>query len=143
MTKIAFIGAGSLAFTRKLARDLMTFPLLQDATLALMDIDAGRLDFAQKSVRRIVDLGNYPATVQTTMDRAEALKDADVVLVTILAGGTDVWRYDIEIPQKYGVDINIRDTRRPPGIFPALRTIPVMLDIAREMEPYSPLATLP
>ncbi|MBL7183524.1 MAG: alpha-galactosidase [Anaerolineae bacterium] len=142
MTKIAFIGAGSLAFTRKLARDLMTFPLLQDATLALMDIDAGRLDFAQKSVRRIVDLGNYPATVQTTMDRAEALKDADVVLVTILAGGTDVWRYDIEIPQKYGVDINIGDTRGPAGIFRALRTIPVMLDIARDMERYCPHATM-
>jgi len=142
MTKIAFIGAGSLAFTGKLARDLMTFPLLQDATLALMDINAERLDFAQKSVQKIVDLGNYPATVEATMDRVEALKDADVVLVTILAGGTDVWRYDIEIPKKYGVDINIGDTRGPAGIFRALRTIPVMLDIARDMEHYCPHATM-
>jgi alpha-galactosidase len=142
MTKIAFIGAGSLGFTRKLARDLLTFPLLQDATLALMDIDAERLDFSQKSVQRIVEMGKYPAKVEATMDRTEALKDADVVLVTILAGGTDVWRYDIEIPKKYGVDINIGDTRGPSGIFRALRTIPVMLDIAQDMERYCPDATM-
>jgi alpha-galactosidase len=142
MTKIAFIGAGSLEFTRKLARDLMTFPLLQDATLALMDIDAERLDFAQRSVQKIVELGNYPAAVEATMDRAEALKGADVVLVTILAGGTNVWRHDIEIPKKYGVDINIGDTRGPSGIFRALRTIPVMLDIAHDMERYCPDATM-
>jgi len=142
MTKIAFIGAGSLGFTRKLARDLLTFPLLQDATLALMDIDAERLDFSQKSVQRIVEMGKYPAKVEATMDRIEALKDADIVLVTILAGGTDVWRYDIEIPKKYGVDINIGDTRGPSGIFRALRTIPVMLDIAQDMERYCPDATM-
>ena len=142
MTKIAFIGAGSLGFTRGLVRDILTFPLLKDATLALMDINAERLDFAQRSVQRIVDMGNYPATVTATMDRAEALKDADAVLVTILAGGTDVWRYDIEIPKKYGVDINIGDTRGPAGIFRALRTIPVMLGIAHDMERYCPDATM-
>ncbi len=142
MTKITFIGAGSLGFTRKLVRDLLTFPTLKDATLSLMDIDAERLDFAQKSVQRIVDMGNYPAKVEATMDRAEALKEADFVLVTILAGSTDVWRYDIEIPKKYGVDTNIGDTRGPSGIFRALRTIPVMLGIARDMERYCPKAVM-
>jgi alpha-galactosidase len=142
MTKIAFIGAGSLGFTRALVRDILTFPLLQDATLALMDIDAERLDFAQRSVQRIVEMGRYPAKVQATMDRAEALKGADVVLVTILVGGTEVWRHDIEIPKEYGVDINIGDTRGPSGIFRALRTIPVMLSIAHDMERYCPEATM-
>jgi len=142
VTKIAFIGAGSLGFTRGLVRDILTFPLLEDATLALMDIDAERLDFAQRSVQRIVDMGNYPAKVEATMDRAEALKDADAVLCTILAGGTDVWRYDIEIPKKYGVDTNIGDTRGPSGVFRALRTIPVMLGIVKDMEQYCPGATL-
>ncbi|MEM7033532.1 MAG: alpha-glucosidase/alpha-galactosidase, partial [Chloroflexota bacterium] len=85
MTKIAFIGAGSLGFTRKLVRDLLTFPLLEDATLALMDINEERLDFAKRSCQRIVDMGKYPAKVEATMDRAEVLKDADFVLVTILA----------------------------------------------------------
>ncbi len=142
MTKIAFIGAGSLGFTRGLVRDILTFPLLKDATLALMDIDSERLEFARKSVQRIVDMGHYPAKVEATLDRAEALKGADVVLVTILAGGTDVWRYDIEIPKQYGVDINIGDTRGVSGIFRALRTIPVMLGIVKDMEHYCPDATL-
>ena len=66
MTKIAFIGAGSLGFTRGLVRDILTFPLLRDATLSLMDIDPERLEFAQQSVQRIVDLGNYPAKVEAT-----------------------------------------------------------------------------
>jgi alpha-galactosidase len=142
MTKITFIGAGSLGFTRKLVRDILTFPRLEDATLTLMDIDAERLDFSQRAVQRIVDLGEYPATVEATMDRAAALEGADVVLVTILAGGTDVWRHDIEIPKKFGVDTNIGDTRGPSGIFRALRTIPVMLDIVKDMERLCPDAVM-
>jgi alpha-galactosidase len=142
VTKIAFIGAGSLGFTRGLVRDVLTFPLLRDATLALMDVDAERLEFAQSSVRRIVEMGNYPAKVEATMDRAEALRGADIVLVTILADGVDVWRHDIEIPKQYGIDTNIGDTRGPSGIFRALRTIPVMLEIARDMERYCPDATM-
>ncbi len=142
MPKIAFIGAGSWGFTRKLVRDVLTFPLLENSTIALMDVDAEKLDFAKRAVQRIVDLGKYPAKVEATLDRAAALKDADYVVVTILAGGLDVWRNDIEIPKKYGIDINIGDTRGPSGIFRALRTIPVMLDIARDMEKYCPNATM-
>jgi len=142
MTKITFIGAGSLGFTRALARDIFTFPLLKDATLTLMDINAERLEFARKSIQHIIDMGSYPAKIEATMDRVEALKGADVVLCTILAGDVDVWRYDIEIPKKYGVDTNVGDTRGPSGIFRALRTIPVMLDIVRDMERYCPEAIL-
>jgi alpha-galactosidase len=142
MTKIAFIGAGSLGFTRGLVRDILTFPLLQDATLALMDINPERLDFARRSVQKIVDMGHYPAKVEATLNRAEALQGADAVLVTILSGSTDVWRHDIEIPKQYGVDINIGDTRGVSGIFRALRTIPVMLEIAHDMEKYCPQATM-
>jgi len=140
VTKITFIGAGSLEFTRGLARDIFTFPLLKDATISLMDIDAERLEFARQSVQRIVAMGDYPAQVEATLDRAEALEGADAVLCTILAGGTEVWRHDIEIPKKYGVDINVGDTRGPSGIFRALRTIPVMLDIIRDVERYCPNA---
>ncbi|MGN6562926.1 MAG: alpha-glucosidase/alpha-galactosidase, partial [Thermomicrobiales bacterium] len=138
MTKIVFIGAGSLGFTRNLVRDVLTFPLLADATLALVDIDPERLEFARSSVQRIVELGNYPATVEATQDRAAALKGADIVVVTILANSVEVFRHDIEIPKQFGVDTNIGDTRGPSGIFRALRTIPVMLDIARDMERYCP-----
>ncbi len=142
MTKIAFIGAGSFGFTRKLVRDILTFPLLEDATLALMDIDPERLDFSRKAVQRIVDAGEYPAKVEATLDRQEALEGADAVLCTILSGGVDVWQHDILIPKSYGVDINVGDTRGPAGIFRALRTIPVMLDIVKDMEELCPDATL-
>ena len=142
MSKIAFIGAGSFGFTRNLVRDILTFPLLKDATLSLMDIDAERLDYIKRAVERIVAEGNYPAKVQATMDRVEALQGADAVICTILAGGVQVWRHDIEIPKRYGVDINVGDTRGPAGVFRALRTIPVMLSICRDMERYCPNAIL-
>jgi alpha-galactosidase len=142
MPKICFIGAGSLGFTRGLVRDILTFPLLENSTITLMDINPERLDFAYKAVKRLVDLGHYPAKVEATLSREEALKDADAVLCTILAAPTSVWRHDIEIPKKYGVDINVGDTRGPAGIFRALRTIPVMLSIVKDMERLCPHAIL-
>jgi alpha-galactosidase len=140
--KITFIGAGSFGFTRSLVRDILTYPAFKDSTIALMDINEERLGFIKKAVDKIIAAGNYPAKVMATTDRAEALKDADGVICTILAGGVHVWRYDIEIPKKYGVDINVGDTRGPAGIFRALRTIPVMLDICRDIERYCPDAIL-
>ncbi len=140
MKKIAFIGAGSFGFTRTLVRDILTFPAFRDCHIALMDIDAKRLEYIERAVKRIVSAGNYPAKVTATMNRAEALEGADGVLVTILAGGVQVWRHDVEIPKKYGVDINVGDTRGPAGIFRALRTIPVMMDILRDIEKHCPNA---
>jgi alpha-galactosidase len=142
MTKITFIGAGSLGFTSELVRDILTFPLLEGATLSLMDIDAERLEWAKKGVEKLVAAGNRPAKVEATLDRAAALKGTDVVLTTILAGSTEVWRHDIEIPKKYGVDTNVGDTRGPSGIFRFLRTINPMMEIVRDMEKYCPGAVL-
>ena len=138
MTKITFIGAGSLGFTTGLVRDILTFPILQDANISLMDIDQERLGVVKDAVTRLVDASGCPAKVEATLDRAEALKGADVVLTTILSGSTDVWRYDVEIPKKYGVDINVGDTRGPSGIFRFLRTLPDMMDIVKDMEKYCP-----
>lgn len=142
MTKIAFIGAGSFGFTRTLVRDIMSYPLLQDSTIALMDIDKERLAYITKAVKKIITAGKYPAKVISTTDRKEALKDADAVMCTILAGDVDVWQYDIRIPKKYGVDFNVGDTRGISGIFRALRTIPVMLDICRDIEKLCPGAIM-
>ena len=142
MSKIAFIGAGSFGFTRNLVKDILTFPLLEDATLSLMDIDPERLDYVHRAVGRIVTEGGYPAKVEATTDRVGALKGADAVICTILAGGVQVWRHDIEIPKRYGIDINVGDTRGPAGVFRALRTIPVMLSICQDMEQQCPDAIL-
>ncbi|HEY3283643.1 MAG TPA: alpha-galactosidase [Armatimonadota bacterium] len=138
MPKITFIGAGSLGFTRGLVRDILTFPELAGSTLSLMDIDPERLEFARTAVQRIVDAGKYPAKVEASLDRKQALEGADAVLCTILAAPTSVWRHDIEIPKKYGVDTNVGDTRGPSGVFRFLRTIPVMMGIVRDMEAVCP-----
>ena len=142
MAKIAFIGAGSLGFTRGLVRDLLTFETARDATIALVDINPERLDFAKRAVEAIIARGNYPAKVVATPDRKTALKGADAVCCTILCGDVGVWRHDIEVPKKYGVDINVGDTRGPSGIFRALRTIPEMVNICKDMERYCPEAIL-
>src|SRR5687768_17819276 len=78
MTKIAFIGAGSLGFTSELVRDILTFPLLEDATLSLMDIHPERLEWAKKGVEKLITAGDRPAKVEATLDRAEALRGADI-----------------------------------------------------------------
>jgi len=142
MPKITFIGAGSFGFTRKLVKDILTFPNLEEATICLMDIDPMKLAYIEQAVRRIVREGGYSASVETTLSREEALQGADYVIVTILVGQTDVWRTDIEIPKQYGIDTNIGDTRGPSGIFRAMRTTPVMVDIARDMERLCPDAVM-
>ncbi|MCL2641691.1 MAG: alpha-glucosidase/alpha-galactosidase, partial [Phycisphaerales bacterium] len=92
MPKITFIGAGSMGFTRGLVRDILTFPLLKGSHLCLMDINKERLQASYQAVKAIIERGNYSATVEATLDRGQALKGADAVLCTILAGDVDVWQ---------------------------------------------------
>ncbi len=142
MAKVVFIGAGSFGFTRGLVRDLLTFPRLADAEIALVDINKQRLDCARRACQKIIDQGKYPAKLVCASDRREVLAGADAVMVTILRGSTSVWQHDILIPKKYGVDTNVGDTRGPSGIFRALRTIPEMLAIAKDMEELCPKAIM-
>ena len=142
MAKITFIGAGSFVFTRTLVRDILTFETTSDATIALMDINRERLGYITRAVKQIVKRGNYPAKVIPTTNRKEALKGADAVIVTILTDSVDIWKHDILIPKRFGVDTNIGDTLGPSGIFRALRAIPVMVDIARDVAKYAPDAIL-
>ena len=138
MIKFTFIGAGSVEFTRNLIRDIMTFPAFEGCELMLMDINEKRLDYARRAAERVVGEGGHKAVIRTTTDRREALKDANGVLITVLQGGVSVWRHDIEIPKKYGVDICVGDTRGPSGVFRFLRTAPVLLDIIRDVEELCP-----
>jgi len=140
--KIAFIGAGSFEFTRGLVRDILTFPALREVTFSLMDINEERLEFSRRAVEKLVRAFDAPARIHATLSRQEALEGADVVLTTILVGDTNVWRHDIEIPKKYGVDVCVGDTRGPSGIFRFLRTLPAMLEIVRDMERLCPQAVL-
>ena len=140
MKKFAFIGAGSVNFTRAIIRDLLTYPAFEDAQFYLMDIDREKLDGIRACVDNIVAAFGNKATVVSTMDRREALDGADGVLCTVFNGDIDIWRYDVEIPKQFGVDTNIGDTRSVSGMFRALRNIPLMLDICRDIEELCPNA---
>lgn len=140
MRKIAFIGAGSMVFTRNLVKDVLGIKAFQDVHLCLMDIDEKRLEYSRRCVQKIVDAFESPATVTATMDRREALTGADGVICTVFNGGVDISLAEVEIPYKYGVSMNIGDTRSVGGIFRALRNIPLMLDICRDIEELCPKA---
>lgn len=138
--KIVFIGAGSYGFTRELVRNILYFDNLKDTEIALVDINRSRLEMARKCCQRIVDLKGTKNRITVTTERKKALKNADAVICTILCGDVDVWKYDITIPKKYGVDINVGDTRGPSGIFRMLRTLPEMLNICKDIKKLCPNA---
>lgn len=139
MPKIVFVGAGSHIFTRRLARDILSFPLLAHSNIVLHDIDAERLEHVRFGVQRIIDAGKFPATLTASQDLVSAISGADAVICTI-AGPFEQWRHDIEIPGQYGIDINIGDTRGPAGIFRFLRMYPAMREIAMAIVTHAPNA---
>lgn len=143
MAKIVFIGAGSTVFARALLRDLFTFPELHSSTIHLMDIDEDRLRDSATVAGRVADECNASPTIKTTTDRREALREADYVFNMIQIGGYDPATItDFEIPRKYGLRQTIADTLGIGGIMRGLRTIPVMLDIGKDMEELCPSAIL-
>lgn len=138
MAKIVFIGAGSVVFSRRLMIDILSYPALADSHFALVEIDETRLDTARRVAERVIKERGSKATFEVTDDRRQALEGADYVVIMLLHGGIDVISKDIDIPMKYGVDQCIGDTLGPGGVFRALRTVPVMLDIAYDVEELCP-----
>ncbi|WP_369017579.1 alpha-galactosidase [Thermatribacter velox] len=134
--KITFIGAGSLIFTQRLLMDLVSFPFpKEEIEVALVDIDTKRLSYIERIARRLFrENGLGENQIFATTERREALPGTDYVFISILVGGIEVIQKDIEIPLKYGVDQCIGDTIGPGGVFRALRTTPVILDICRDIE---------
>lgn len=142
MPKITFIGAGSMVFTRRLCSDILMAPALEESIISLMDIDPARLRQAREIVQAIIDQRGLKARIEATTDRREAVTDADYVVTTFQAGGLDAYKLDIEIPLKYGVGQCVGDTLGPGGVFRALRTIPVLVDLCHDMDDVAPDALL-
>jgi alpha-galactosidase len=142
MPKITFIGAGSTVFARNLLGDILSYPELANATIALHDIDPERLRTTQVVAGRIAQaLGAHP-TIEATLDRRAALDGADYAISMFqVAGYKPGTVVDFEVPKKYGLRQTIADTLGIGGIFRALRTIPVFLDICREMAELCPNVT--
>jgi len=142
MAKIAMIGAGSLVFCKTLMADFLATPALAGSEYRLMALTHTRLDKMQAFVQRMIKDNGIQATVTATTDRREALQGADYVVVMIQSGGVAEFRQDYEIPMKYGVDQCIADTLGPGGVFRALRHIPNLVEIAKEMRELCPNAIL-
>lgn len=142
MPKIAFIGAGSTVFAKNLLGDILSFPELAGSTISLMDIDPERLRTSEIVANKVAEALGARPQIEATTDRRRALDGADYAICMIQVGGYQPATVtDFEIPKKYGLRQTIADTLGIGGIMRGLRTIPVLLDICRDMEELCPDAT--
>jgi alpha-galactosidase len=138
MTKVTFLGAGSTVFARQLITDILLINGLDEGTIALVDIDQPRLAMAQRIAERLVEISGKNWRVEASTERRELLAGSDFLVNTIEVAGQANVRHDFDIPMKYGVNQCIGDTIGPGGIFKALRTGPVWLDILHDAEECCP-----
>lgn len=142
MAKVAIIGAGSIVFCKTLMLDILATPGLEGTEFALMAPTTRRTSQVEAFANRVIKTNGLPASVWKTTDRREALQGADYVIATFQVGGTQAFDMDVNIPLKFGVDQCIGDTLGPGGIFRTLRSLPVMMDLAHDMEALCPNALL-
>lgn len=142
MTRVVFIGAGSVVFTRQLVTDLLTYPDLPPITLVLHDIDARRLDVARGTALKLAQQLGRPLDVVAEPDRRAALDGATAVVNMIQVGGLEATRIDLELPARHGLRQTIGDTTGVGGVSRALRTFPVLSGLARDMLELCPDAWL-
>jgi alpha-galactosidase len=140
MPQITFLGAGSAVFARQLITDILHVDGLETGTFALVDIDPARLDLARQIAERLVERSGKQWQVVAATERQDVLRGSDFVINTIEVAGLANVRHDYDIPLKYGIDQCIGDTIGPGGIFKALRTGPVWLEILRDAERLCPEA---
>ena len=139
MAKVAIIGAGSVEFTRNILTDLASAEAVHGSlTIALHDIDAERLAYAERAATQVVDRLHAGYAVTAHADRREAFEGADYLINEIQVGGYDATLRDFEIPRRYGLLQTIADTIGIGGIMRGLRTIPVMIAMGNEMADLCP-----
>jgi alpha-galactosidase len=142
MPKIAFIGAGSTVFAKNLLGDILSFPELAGSTISLHDVEQDRLRTSEIVARKVAHVLHAHPTIQATLDRRAALDGADYAICMIQVGGYEpATVIDFEVPKKYGLRQTIADTLGIGGIMRGLRTIPVLLDVCRDMEELCPNVT--
>ena len=132
--RVAFIGAGSIGFTRTLVKDLLTVPELRDTHFALHDINEHNLDMVAQLLQTEFDGNDVPATLSKHPDRKAALEGCDYCINTTRIGGLEAFKTDIEIPLKYGVDQCVGDTLCAGGLMYGQRNVPQMLAFQRDLK---------
>jgi alpha-galactosidase len=142
MTKIVIVGAGSVEFTRNLLADFLQYPELKTITVGLHDIDEDRLRTAERVAHWTAQRFDAEPCVEASLDREKLLPGADFVINTTQVGGYAATKVDFDIPGRYGIEYTIADTVGVGGVMRGLRSIPVMLEIAQQMENHCPSAWL-
>ena len=140
MANIAIIGAGSIIFCKTLLNDLFATPALSGSTYKLMGPTMWKLEKMKVYADQVIQKNNLNAEVICTTDRREALENANYVILMFQVGGVEAFKYDYEIPMKYGIDQCIADSMGPGGVFRCLRTAPVMKDLSRDVAELCPKA---
>ncbi len=141
MIKLTIIGAGSAVFTKNIVTDLLSVDAFKNMEIALQDIDPVRLKASHELLNVIAEKLNASPTITSHADRRESLGGADFVQTTIQVGGYKPSTViDFEIPRQYGLKQTIADTLGIGGIMRALRTIPVLLDITKDIMEICPKA---
>ncbi len=138
MPTVTIIGAGSTVFARQIITDILNIDGLDEGQFALIDLDPTRLELAQAIAERLIALTGKRWSVRASTERQELLPGSDFIVNSIEVAGLANVRPDYDIPLKYGIDQCIGDTIGPGGIFKALRTGPVWLDILRDAERLCP-----
>jgi alpha-galactosidase len=131
--KIAFIGAGSVGFTRTLLRDILTVPEFRDIEVGFTDISAKNLDMVTTLCQRDIDENGLKIRIRSGTDRREILKNARYVFNVVRIGGLEAFRHDVDIPLKYGVDQCVGDTICAGGIMYGQRGIPAILEFCKDI----------
>jgi alpha-galactosidase len=131
--KIAFIGAGSIGFTRGLLRDLLAVREFRHIDVAFNDINAHNLDMVTQLCQRDINENGLDIKISPSTDRREVLKGAKYVFVVVRIGGLDAFKLDVEIPLKYGIDQCVGDTLCAGGIMYGQRGIAEMLNICKDI----------
>ncbi|MHB0857768.1 MAG: family 4 glycosyl hydrolase [Anaerolineae bacterium] len=141
-TKVVLIGAASASFGPAMIGDAMLTPEMQGSTLVLVDIDGERLEVMAAYARRLNETLGAGLIIEHTTDRMQALPGAEFVITSIAVKRDELWRMDFQIPLKYGIKQVLGENGGPGGLSHALRNIPIILDIARDMEKVCPKALL-
>ena len=139
MSKITFLGAGSSVFAKNVLGDCMLVPSIQGFEFALYDINEERLKDSENMLNNMKNTAKSTVNIKSYTDRKEALRGAKYVINAIQVGGYDPCTItDFEIPKKYGLRQTIADTLGIGGLFRNLRTIPVMMGFAEDMQEVCP-----
>lgn len=139
---ILLIGAGSTSFGLTTLHDLYADPVFTRSTVRLVDLDVGALERMQRLAAALERAAHRDITIELATDRAEALRGADAVVVSVEVDRDRRWRLDFDIPRRHGVDHVLGENAGPGGLAHALRTIPLVAGIARDVERLAPDALL-